>query len=218
MKQITIGVLFIILSIAQSFAGNTLTLSEAIQRNLVHCIITGNDSSVHYVRPLLLDIQNTSDASIDISIENGRKFTASDEHTQNLVVTKGELLSLKPNERKRCSIFSMCIQAHNSGPKREVKYNVGDMADEKIRQLTAFIEKNNYYNIPAQHAVWVLTDNYDLSEICCSDSAVIINLLNETSRISGKKIDFKPNYYTYSPDAPSTPHRSEEHTSELQSR
>lgn len=205
MKQITTGVLFIIISIAQSIAGNTITLSEAIQRNLVHCNITGNDSSVHYIRPLLLDIQNTSDAAIDISIENGRKFMASDEHTQNLVVTKAELLTLRPKERKRYSVYSMCIQAHNMAPRGEVKYHIGDMADEKMSQLTTLIEKNNYHNIAGQHAMWVLTDDYNLSTICCSDSTTVLNLLNLTSRLSGKKIDFKPDFYSYTPDVPSAP-------------
>src|SRR5665213_469955 len=111
MKKIIIGVLFMMINLSQTFAGNTLTLADAISRNMIRCIITGNDSSVHYVRPLLLDIQNISDAAVDINIENGREFLSDKDQTQNLVVTKGEILKLKPNERKKYSIYSMCIQA-----------------------------------------------------------------------------------------------------------
>src|SRR5665213_1858120 len=88
----------------------------------------------------------------------------------------------------------MCIQAHNRAPRGEIQYKVGDMADEKMQKLTAFIEKNNYFNIAAQNAIWVLTDNHTLSGICCSDSTITNNLLKETSLLSGKKINFEPNY------------------------
>lgn len=196
----------------QTFAGNTLTLTEAIQRNMIHCVITGNDSSPHYVRPLLLDIQSNVDEPIDISIENGRKFISSDANTQNLVVTKGEILNVKPYQRMKYQVHSMCIQAHNNAPRSKVKYNVGEMADEKLRNLTSFIERHNYFNIAAQNAVWVLTDNYELNGICSSDTAITNSLLKETSRISGKKINFTSGIY----NSYSTTHRVDTLESEIQ--
>ena len=187
MKKIISSVVFILINITVTLAGNTTPLKDAISKNMVQCFITGNDSSPHYIRPLLVDIMNTQDIPVDISIENGRKFLASDSTYQNLVVVKSELISLKPKERKQLQVYSMCIQANNHAPVSKVIYRTGEMADEKLCALTNFIEKHKYFNTIGQDAVWVLTNNYDVGDISSRDTNVANNLMREVIRLTGKK-------------------------------
>ncbi len=187
------------------FAGKSQTrsLTEAEKQKLVQFSIHGNEGSTHYIRPLLLEVKNISNSITNLKVENGLVLEANDPLYQNFVVTREEILSLKPGQKEEIQLFAMCLESSDASPGQSSVYHPTILADTSLLGLTERIEKDSLYNFEAQTAVWALSCKYPIEDIAGFDTVLTRELIGYVANATGQEIppapapdDYERNYYS----------------------
>lgn len=167
MKFLLIILLFISAQI--SFAGG-INIYDAINKGIIK--MNALSSGGHLGQCLNLNLVNTTNKKIELTIPAGTLFDSKTEKEQDLLVTKNASVALAPSAKKTFGLMAMCSQAHNSSPGADKTYTIISNRDSNLIKLANFISDNNYQNGMAQHAVWVFTDHNEISSIEGSDTIV----------------------------------------------
>ena len=85
----------------------TLTLTDAISKNMVQCSITGNPNSTHYIRPIVANVKNTQSTPVIITLQAGEMFEPDDPGYQNMMIVQGGTIRLNPGEQKEVPIYRL---------------------------------------------------------------------------------------------------------------
>ena len=141
----------------------TFDLNDALEKGYVDVAITGNPESSHYLKPIIIELQNLRSEPITIRIPNGLQFHAPD--VQDVIVTKEEMIALAPNEKTTRDIYAMCTEQSLSASNSDSNFKVGDIATGDLAKLTSEIQKSTIYNTLGQYAIWTLTDEQHLNTI-----------------------------------------------------
>lgn len=153
----------------QAQNAETYTLQEAIKKRLIRYNAKGNNASLHYKKPLLLTVINMGNEYINIEVEAGLIFPSLPSKDQDIIVTKTTLFVLNPRAKKTVGVYSNCIQANNTAPSSATKYTYKENqsgSKDKLKKLARFINQKRYYGTSeAQHALWAISDNDDISDI-----------------------------------------------------
>jgi hypothetical protein len=169
------------------YAVSALSIEDAAKKGLIKLIIKGKGGYTGDV--IEMKIQNTSNQTVNLKVEVGRRLDSKDNNQQDILVTKPEEFFVYSKQQKIVDVYGMCCQAHNSCPEKNSAYSIGKLADTNLIKLAGFIDKNKYYtNFSAQQAVWVLSDNNSLASISGGNKDDITNLRNYVSKITGKII------------------------------
>lgn len=172
-------------------------------KNRVEFQITGNPDSPHYVRPLLLKATNISAVPITFQIDNGMMLNPEDDGFQPIVITREELIALKPGQKVVTELYGMCTEASLMAPLDEIVYHPGGMADTGLVKLTSRIGKDSLHNIEAQFAVWGIADDMPIDDIAGFDTTLVNDLVEIVAEVTGQMIpeppaedDYRRNYYS----------------------
>jgi len=141
----------------------TFDLNAALEKGYVDVAITGNPESSHYLKPVIIELQNLKSEPLTIRIPNGLQLHAPD--VQDVIVTKEEMITLAPNEKTSHEIYAMCTQQSLSASNSDSKFEVGKVATGDLATLTAEIQKSKIYSTLGQYAIWTLTDEQHLNTI-----------------------------------------------------
>ncbi|MGZ5243157.1 MAG: hypothetical protein ACXWDO_01920 [Bacteroidia bacterium] len=175
----------------------TLTLENAIKNGSISCTYIANSKSPHYVKPLLLTVKNRKHTPTVFKIEPGQQFFPQDESYQNLIVTRENLVTLKPNEQKTVEIYAMCTEANDAAPGSETTYKLAPYAKEKLMKTAQHIARTKSNNVTGQNAIWVISNNRSLEEIIGPDTAETRNLQRFLAKLTGKKLPPPPSANNY---------------------
>jgi hypothetical protein len=189
------------------FSVNAQIITDHIKSGSINCQTTGNDTSVHYAKPLIIKITNISNTKIEVSIPAGFVFTADDTSYQNIIITESIVAVLLPGQKKQIDLRGMCMEQGDMAPKGTCSYKPNKMAPEKIVQLAQFIEKNKFWSPAGQQAMWTLIEDkplYTISSLDTSQAAILQKYLSE---LTGKKIEPFPEEMAYLYDYYQKPHK-----------
>ena len=156
-----------------------------MKEKLISTNFIGNENSPHYHAPILAELKNISSGPLAVEIPSGTVFKAGIDEYQNIVVTKTELISLKPDEEREILLTGMCIENGDDGPGSHVSYFIEQIQNEELQKLVKFIEANDLQNFEGQMAVWNLTDELPDSKIIGYDNQAaeqLRNFLNDESQ------------------------------------
>ena len=177
-------------------------LKNAGDQRFIKFTVKGNGKSPHYIRPLTLSLTNLKNEAINIHVSNGLQFIAKDSAYQNFIVTREEIIALKPGEQKDVDLFAMCTEATDHAPDQNAFYTVKKDMDQKLKQVAALIEKYKSFETTGQSAIWAISNNYPIENISGFDTAQASRLQKLVSRLTGRpmppppgKDDYKRNYY-----------------------
>lgn len=199
--------LFITLSGSQkafSASAESITLTEAIKKGVVKISIIAADRdtlrpfSSYYGACLKLKMISSSSQTMSIKIENGYFLQPADSNDQRMIITKEELISLSPKQKKSLNLYAMCTQMHHSSPDELSQYALASKSEGSLFDLIQLIDKNNYQSGAAQHAIWTLTDGSDISSIYSDNEKELTDLQGFISKITGKSIPRSRNPLNYS--------------------
>jgi len=172
----TIFFIFSALSINISFAGDTLTLKEALKKGLISIVIRGSRQSpkaalshAYYGECLNVEVKNLTDSTLNLKMETGQTLNCDKDPVQNLIVTKKLVLTLKGNKTAKDKLYAMCIQEHKSSPDEETTYHFGEMSKGNLLKFSKIIEKYNFQDYAGQQAMWAFTDNNDTAAVVSDD-------------------------------------------------
>jgi len=194
--------LFLVATVAYS-QPKVVKLNDPLLQNQVAFQITGNPDSPHYVRPLILKAKNISSSPVTIQIENGLMLTPEDVDFQPIVITREELIALKPDQEITKELYGMCTKSFLVSPRDDIAYIPGALADTDLIRLTKMIGKDSLQNIEAQHAVWAIVDDMPIEDIAGFDTTLVSDLVEVVADVTGQMIpeppaedDYRRNYYS----------------------
>ena len=161
---------------------NILLLQKA---NKIELSIIGNAESTHYLEPILLTVTNKTNKKIEINIPPGLHFATVDSNYQDVISTQERTMLIAANASKTIAMPGLCIQNHNSAPGGKTEFTLGAMALDKTLALAEFLDLKNIQGSQAQQAMWVLTDNNNLTNIIGFDDRHEQELLDKTADLAG---------------------------------
>jgi hypothetical protein len=130
---------------------------------------------------------------------------ANDSSYQNFVVTKEEILSLKPGQVTEIQLYAMCLESYDASPDVTSVYHPSKLADSSLLGLTRKIEKEELFNFEAQTAVWALSCKYPIDYITGFDTVLTRQLIGYVADETGQELppppapdDYERNYYSTS--------------------
>lgn len=177
-------------SIVSAAKYDVIPIHEAIASNLVTATSTArNDSatgSSHLGQCLALEVTNTRRSPVVISIMPGQRMIPQDETTQEMIITEQQILTLYPGETHEIPLFAMCGERSDGSPSTDEAFIIGEMARQEIREMASYIYKKNYQHSAGQSAMWVVTDNADLTLINHSESFIANDLRQKAAALSGQ--------------------------------
>lgn len=156
------------------------TLSEAIAKKMIKVTIKGGNyetgSSSYYGKCISMTIKNLTQGALNLTLENGRKLKCTYDSVQDMLVTKSEVFALGGLSEHEYKVYAMCSQKHDRCPSTTSVFNLSEVANGYLLQLTQLIEKLNAHDRTGQSAVWVLTDGDDPNNVTGSDTMVVRSL------------------------------------------
>lgn len=187
MKPIFISLL-ILLSLS-IFAQEKINLEDAIKQNKIQANCKGNDKSVHYLKPLVVDMKNLQNHIIQIWIESGTYFASSPAEYQDITVTESQLITLNPNESKIVEISGLCTEASLAAPGSAVNYSPKPAPAKEYIAYAKFIEQEKLFGTSeAQHGMWVFSNQHDWWAIYPNSDAsgeISRKIRNQIAKIKG---------------------------------
>ncbi len=187
--------IFILAAIILSYniaASQEEPFNKAVKEKIISYVANGNSKSTHFLKPLILKLQNLLNTSKTVKIENGQTFIAGDSAYQNLVVTKEMIVTIPANSVKTVELYAMCIEHHDSAPTDNVIYKEGKMAGPSLKGLTIIIEKKRYFDQIAQEAVWCIVNDNPIEDIAGFNNEEVLELQKYVCSVTGKKIPPPP--------------------------
>lgn len=161
-------------------------IEELLNRGLLSVMLSSKGGYQEDCMQIVL--RSNSPDTLHTAIEPGRRLIAEDSVYQDILIVKEQLITLLPRETKTISSYGFCCQSSDASPAKGSKFRLGYMAPPEWVRLAQLINKNSYPPEAIQHAIWVLSDNHDISSIH-SDNINEIQALRElTAEIKGVKL------------------------------
>jgi hypothetical protein len=135
-------------------------------------------------------LENLSQKSLSLILENGRFLETLDSNEQRMIVTREMLISIFPGKKRTYPVYAMCTQMHDAAPGSNSLLAMGPMATGGLLQLTRFIGTKNYQDHTGQEAIWAITDNNDLSHIYSNNAQELKEILQLVSQLTGKPLHY----------------------------
>lgn len=163
-----------------------------------------NESSVHYLEPIVLQLKNLSNQKIIVDIPVGMLFVPEDSAYQTIIITAPLASIVPPKTTVAINLKGMCIEEDNASGKSGLIYKASSTQDEKLLRLCSFIALHSYQNAEAQQALWTLIDDQSLDNVWGADTVSSKALIKELADITGKPIpkpdtSYNRNYYYQEP-------------------
>lgn len=163
----------------------TISLEQAIENHWVTYEVRGNGESTHYLKPIILQLENQTSSEILVKVENGQIFNSDFDHIQDIIITQEELIALQSNENKTTPLMGMCTQIELSASNADSRFQLGEMAKGDLLKLSKEIQRGSYQNTLGQHALWTLTDKQDLNSIIGFEEEKAIKLKTFVAELQG---------------------------------
>ncbi|MBK7886484.1 MAG: hypothetical protein IPJ86_04020 [Bacteroidetes bacterium] len=190
MKTLLAGLMLVCISTATD--ARTLTFGEAVLNHLIEFQVkaeTNND------RRMQMTMNNISNDDLEVEIETGRVFYASEEGYQPFVITRTAVIALEKGSRKITWHHARCGNSGAKAPSGKVSFTRSAMGP---KDMVITLNKMNGMQIVSsclyQAVVWHYTNNHSMSDITASDVSEPV-LLALTSDICNREHK-SPSWYS----------------------
>lgn len=163
-----------------------ITLQQALDRKLVEVNVTSLGGYQGFC--MRMDVKNLWKDSLYVTVEPGRRLKPADAGNQDILVVKEELLRLKSREEKSAVLKGYCCEATDLSPARNAKYHVNKLADSSLVALAEFLNAHTFNQEAEQEAVWAISNNRSLANICAVNDSSVHQLREKAAAIKGEKL------------------------------
>lgn len=196
-KSVFTFLLFIFIVFNASAKKDTVAISKAFLKKIIKLDIKGKGG--YQGECLSMKIKNNSADSILIFIEAGWRFDSSDSTMQDILVVKDQYLPLAKKQEKTFGVEGFCCQAHKAGPAEKSKFAIGDSAKGQLRTIAKYLSKIKVSIDNLQHAIWVVSDNNDLSSVEDDGTDTSKKLREFIAKLKGIQVPFYNTKYKVEP-------------------
>jgi hypothetical protein len=131
-------------------------------------------------------LKNLSNDSLIVILEAGRRLNSIDEKTQDILITRQEIIALKKVENKSVKVKGYCCQASNYAPFIGAQYDINKLADANLVMLARYLNENNFESQAEQYAVWALSDSKSSAQITSVNDSLITPLKKMVCALKGE--------------------------------
>lgn len=199
-RKLVLGI-FILLFIPQFISAKKISIADAIKKKMITASPKGLGG--HTGTVIEMTMKNNTNETLEIEIEPGRKFHPENPAMQDILVTRSQLIALKPLATQKIRISGMCCIAGNSSPSEGTNFRVGNMADSNLVKLARYINLNQLWEYhEAQDAVWIFSDDHKVTSVDVTDKKAT-GLLDFVCTLKNVK---KPEYTIDYEEIPNIPY------------
>ena len=195
MKRIVSLAMVAILPVFAFAASTSMNLSDALKKEVVKMEAV-NTKGNYTGKSVKLTITNNSNASLEIKVNLGIILKPSNPAFQPLVLSGEESLALKAHEKGEVEVETFCGNAPKACPIPDLSYSFLRVGSDTLVKILRFIKDNSLFDHLGQAAVWVVTNEHDLSNVYDNTRDLLsIKLIGIISLATGQE---KPDFYAVS--------------------
>jgi len=177
-------------------ASEFLSLKEACSKGLISYEVSSNSNSTHYYKPLKISIKNLKNFEVRVKVVLGTVFSPEDSIYQKFIITKEELLCLKPLSESKYEVFAMCIESSDIAPLDGINYFFANEDHKKLLPLLKLIQDKSYFKPEGQYAVWAAINQISITGIYGADTIAEKELIQLVADITNQPVPVR----TYNSD------------------
>jgi hypothetical protein len=160
-----------------------ISIEEMIKTNKISAKILSLGG--HQENCIELNVQNLTPDTLFFQLEPGRRLMSEDTTMQDIFVVRRNEIALNPNSKINFWAYGFCCESSNHSPQKDAKFNIGKMAPLSWIKLANFINENKFPADAIQSAVWVMSNNHEISSIHNEDIEKIKPLTKFVSELKG---------------------------------
>jgi len=142
----------------------------------------------HSENCMSIELSNLSKDTVFLFLEPGRRLLASDTTMQDILIVKKENVLLAPLTSKKINGYGFCCESTNRSPATGTPYAIGHMAPASWVKVAEFISNNKFPAGAVQSAVWVMSNDHDISSVHGTDAETIHPLRKFLGEIKGVEV------------------------------
>lgn len=147
-----------------ALAGKTnMGLKEALKKNLVTIKAIGAGGAIG--KCLALNVQNNTNAEMNITVDDALIFTPADDRYQKLVTAGGELLALGAKKEQSLLVQTFCGNRPAHCPKANLAYRFEKQGSKEMCEVVKYIREHKLYDYMGQSAVWMFTNQHPFTAV-----------------------------------------------------
>lgn len=139
---------------------------------------------------LNVKVSNLLKDSLIVEVPVGWRFVSNAGKTdyQDVLLTRPEVLALKPGETKTFLIKGFCCEASRLGPVAGVPYTNGHLADSNLVALARYLSQKPMDRNTQQYAVWALSDGFETANITLPNDSLAEVLRCFVAKLKGEEL------------------------------
>jgi hypothetical protein len=141
-----------------------MTLKAAMEADLVR--VSGSASGQSFMKKgLKLRIESRSKDQLELTIDPALVFKPDDTMSQDLMLAGHERTTIATGGSKELELQSYCAKSYAHAPAKGLSFTYRKQADSNTIRVLDYIRQHGILNETAQHAVWVMTNQHELSSV-----------------------------------------------------
>lgn len=174
MKHLYFFLLFIGMSSGLFAKKDTVSIGNAFLKKLINLSIKGKGG--YSGECISMKIKNTGKDTVLLFIEAGRRLDSKDSSMQDILIVKDTYLVLASKQERTVDAYGFCCQAKKAAPAKDAIFSVGEIASKELMELARYINKAKLSAGSIQQAVWVVSDNNEISSVVDDGTEAVANL------------------------------------------
>lgn len=172
---------------------DTVSVGKAFLKKLITLTIKGKGG--YQEECISMKIKNSAADTLVVFIEAGRRLDSQDSSMQDILVVKDQYVPLAAKQEKSINAYGFCCQAHNKAPSANSAFLVGDIADKPLADLARYINSVKLVASSIQQAVWVVSDNNELSSVVDDNTEAVKELRKFLANLKNIETPWYNTYY-----------------------
>jgi hypothetical protein len=172
---------------------DTVSVGKAFLKKTIKLEIKGKGG--YQQECISMKIKSTIGDTLIVFVEAGRRLDSQDSSMQDILIVRDQYLTLGAQQEKTINVFGFCCQAHNKAPAEKSIFSVGDIADKPLADLARYINSSKLNASSMQQAVWVVSDNNELSSVVDDNTDEVKNLRKFLAKLKNIETPWYNTFY-----------------------
>ncbi len=170
----------------QGSAKEYVSIEKLLNEHKISLDIKGTGG--HQENCIAIDIKNLTKDTIYLLIEQGRRFVSGDSDLQDILLVRKHEFAAPPLATIQRIGYGFCCEASMRSPGAGSLFKIGFMAPKEWIKVLDVINTYDFEAGAIQSAVWVLSDNHDISSVYSKNEENMKRLRTILAKVKGIEI------------------------------
>jgi hypothetical protein len=170
----------------QSSAKEYVSIEKLLNEHKISLDIKGTGG--HQENCIAFDIKNLTKDTIYLLIEQGRRFVSGDSDLQDILLVRKHEFAAPPLASIHRIGYGFCCEASMKSPGAGSLFKIGFMTPKEWIKVLDVINAYDFEAGAIQSAVWVLSDNHDISSVYSKNEENMKRLRTILAKVKGIEV------------------------------